>query len=80
VPDGCRRGRHDSPSRTHPRSTVQVNLEIMRAFVRLCQMLQQNTELARKLAHLEKKCDIRFRAVFLLLLTAFVFAGRRRWR
>jgi hypothetical protein len=43
---------------------VQVNIEIMRAFVRLRQMLQQNTELARKLAHLEKKCDIRFRAVF----------------
>jgi hypothetical protein len=34
---------------------VQVNIEIMRAFVRLRQMLQQNTELARKLAALERK-------------------------
>jgi hypothetical protein len=32
---------------------VQVNIEIMRAFVRLRSMLQQNTELARKLAELE---------------------------
>ena len=28
---------------------VQVNIEIMRAFVRLRQMLQQNADLARKL-------------------------------
>jgi len=31
---------------------VQVNIEIMRAFVRLRQMLQQNADLARKLAKL----------------------------
>jgi hypothetical protein len=43
---------------------VQVNIEIMRAFVRLRQMLQQNTDLARKLATLEKKYDAQFRAVF----------------
>jgi hypothetical protein len=43
---------------------VQVNIEIMRAFVRLRQMLQHNAELARKLARLEKKCDVRFRTVF----------------
>jgi hypothetical protein len=43
---------------------VQVNIEIMRAFVRLRQMLQQNADLARKLALLEKKCDAQFRAVF----------------
>jgi hypothetical protein len=43
---------------------VQVNIEIMRAFVRLRQMLQQNTELARKLAVLERKCDTRFKTVF----------------
>jgi hypothetical protein len=29
---------------------IQVNIEIMRAFVRLRQMLQQNADLARKLA------------------------------
>ncbi len=34
---------------------VQVNIEIMRAFVRLRQMLQQNADLARKLALLGKE-------------------------
>ncbi|HEX2880853.1 MAG TPA: ORF6N domain-containing protein [Polyangiaceae bacterium] len=43
---------------------VQVNIEIMRTFVRLRQMLQQNTELARKLAALEKKYDAQFKVVF----------------
>ena len=43
---------------------VQVNIEIMRAFVRLRQMLQQNTELARKLAALERKYDGQFKMVF----------------
>jgi len=43
---------------------VQVNIEIMRAFVRLRQMLQANTELAKKLATLEKKYDAQFRIVF----------------
>jgi ORF6N domain len=43
---------------------VQVNIEIMRAFVRLRLMLQQNADLARKLALLEKKYDAQFRAVF----------------
>jgi hypothetical protein len=43
---------------------VQVNIEIMRAFVRLRQMLQQNAELARKLALLERKCDAQFKTVF----------------
>jgi len=42
---------------------VQVNIEIMRAFVRLRQMLLANAELARKLAALEKKCDARYRSV-----------------
>jgi hypothetical protein len=36
----------------------------MRAFVRLRQMLQQNAELARKLAALERKYDGQFRMVF----------------
>lgn len=43
---------------------VQVNIEIMRAFVRLRQMLQQNAGLARKLAALEKKYDAQFKVVF----------------
>ena len=43
---------------------IQVNIEIMRAFVRLRQMLASNAELSRKLAALEKKYDIKFKAVF----------------
>lgn len=43
---------------------VAVNIEIMRAFVRLRQMLASNVELARKLHALEKKYDIQFKAVF----------------
>jgi hypothetical protein len=43
---------------------IQVNVEIMRAFVRLRQMLTGNVELARKLAALEKKYDSQFKVVF----------------
>ena len=43
---------------------VQVNIEIMRAFVRLRQMLASNAQLARKLADLEKKYDAQFKVVF----------------
>src|SRR3989338_7885924 len=43
---------------------IQVNIEIMRAFVRLRQMLASNAELSRKLAALEKKYDLQFKAVF----------------
>jgi len=43
---------------------IRVNIEIMRAFVRLRQMLASNVELARKLAALEKKYDAQFKVVF----------------
>jgi ORF6N domain len=43
---------------------VQVNVEIMRALVRLRRMLASNEDLARKLAALEKKYDAQFRVVF----------------
>ena len=43
---------------------IRVNIEIMRAFVRLRQMLASNTELARKLDALEKKYDSQFKVVF----------------
>ena len=48
----------------HSARAVHVNIEIMRAFVRLRQMLASNVELARKLAVLEKKYDAQFRVVF----------------
>ena len=43
---------------------IQVNIEIMRAFVRLREMLGAHRDLARKLADLEKKYDEQFRVVF----------------
>jgi hypothetical protein len=43
---------------------VQVNIEIMRAFVRLRQMLATHKDLARKLAALEKEYDEQFKIVF----------------
>jgi hypothetical protein len=46
------------------RRAIQVNIEIMRAFVRLRQILASNTELARKMDALEKKYDAQFKVVF----------------
>jgi len=43
---------------------VRVNIEIMRAFVRLRQMLQANADLARRLDALEQKYDAKFKIVF----------------
>ncbi|MBI4378223.1 MAG: ORF6N domain-containing protein [Nitrospinae bacterium] len=43
---------------------VKVNIEIMRTFVKLRQMLASNTQLARKLEALEKKYDAQFKLVF----------------
>jgi len=43
---------------------VEVNIEIMRTFVRLREMLASNKELARRLDDLEKKYDAQFKAVF----------------
>jgi hypothetical protein len=43
---------------------IQVNIEIMRAFVRLRQLIATHKDLARKLDALEKKYDSQFRVVF----------------
>jgi len=43
---------------------VHVNIEIMRAFVRLRKLLATNAVLAQKLKELEKKYDRQFRIVF----------------
>ena len=43
---------------------VQVNIAIMRTFVKLRQMLATHTELARKLDALERRYDTQFKAVF----------------
>jgi hypothetical protein len=46
------------------RRAIQVNIEIMRAFVRLRRILASHAELARKLDALEKKYDAQFKVVF----------------
>jgi hypothetical protein len=43
---------------------VQVNVEIMRAFVRLRRILAENAGLARRLDDLESKYDVQFKVVF----------------
>ena len=43
---------------------VQVNIAIMRAFVKLREMLATHKDLARKLNEMEKKYDAQFRVVF----------------
>jgi hypothetical protein len=43
---------------------VDVNIEIMRAFVRLRRMLSTHSDLAKKLKALEKKYDAQFKVVF----------------
>lgn len=43
---------------------ILVNIEILRAFVKLRQMLASNAELSRRLDELESKYDKQFRVVF----------------
>src|SRR5256884_6315983 len=43
---------------------IQVNIEIMRAFVKLRQMLASNADLSRRLDELEGKYDRQFKVVF----------------
>jgi hypothetical protein len=43
---------------------IQVNVEIMRAFVRMRSLLAQNRELARRLDDLESRYDRQFKVVF----------------
>lgn len=43
---------------------IQVNIAIMRAFVKLREMLLTHKDLARKLSDMEKKYDAQFKVVF----------------
>jgi hypothetical protein len=43
---------------------IEVNIEIMRAFVQLRQLLAEHVDLAQKLEQLEKRHDAKFRVVF----------------
>jgi hypothetical protein len=46
------------------RRAIQVDIEIMRAFVRLRKMIASNKKLAKRLDELEKKYDSQFKVVF----------------
>ena len=46
------------------RRAITVNIEIMRAFVKLRQLLASNAELSHRLDELESKYDKQFRVVF----------------
>jgi hypothetical protein len=48
----------------HSRRAIQVNIEIMRTFVRLRRILASHADLARKLDSLERKYDTQFKVVF----------------
>lgn len=46
------------------KQAVYVNIEIMRAFVRVRQLMEGSRDLAKKLSELEKKYDVQFEVVF----------------
>jgi hypothetical protein len=43
---------------------IRVNIEIIRAFVRLRRMLASNADLARQIVEMEKRYDAQFKVVF----------------
>ena len=43
---------------------VQVNIQIMRTFVKLREMIASHKDLAKRLDELEKKYDVQFKVVF----------------
>ena len=62
------------------RRAVEVNIEIMRAFVSLRRLLGTHKALARKLAELEQKYDAQFRVVFDAIRELMVPPEPRRGR
>jgi hypothetical protein len=46
------------------KKAVQASVQVVRAFIKLRQMLISNAELARKLSDLERKYDSQFKVVF----------------
>jgi len=51
----------------HSQRAIQVNIEIMRAFIRLRQMVATHIDLARKIDILEKRYDSQFKQVFVAI-------------
>ena len=48
----------------HSKQAIQVNIQIMRAFAKLREMILGHKELQRKIETMEKKYDYRFKIVF----------------
>lgn len=59
---------------------IKVNIEIIRTFVRLRQMLASHVELSRKLIEMEKKYDAQFKVVFDAIRGLMVRRSRRSVR
>ena len=64
----------------HSEQAILVNVQIMKAFVRLRQILSTHKDLARKLEELEKKYDSQFKVVFDAIRGWFsvISSGRHR--
>ena len=59
---------------------VRVNIEIMRAFVKLRQLLSSHAKLARKIDELEEKYDTQFKAVFDAIRKLMAEPEKPKWR
>ncbi len=59
---------------------VKVNIEIMRAFVRLRRMLESHDDLVKKLDELEAKYDSQFVAIFQAIRNLMAPSGTSRKR
>ncbi len=57
---------------------IRVNIEIMRAFIRLRELSAANRDLARRLEHLEKKYDAQFKVVFDAIRELMIPPGLQR--
>jgi hypothetical protein len=57
---------------------IVVNIEIMRAFVKLRQLLASNTDLARRLDELESRYDKQFKIVFVAIRQLMAKPARDR--
>lgn len=57
---------------------IRVNIEIMRAFVRLRRVLASHADLERKLQELERRSEARFEAVFKVLKDLMIPPRKRR--
>jgi len=64
----------------HSERAIHVNIAIMRAFVRLRQLLGTHKALARKLDDLERKYDRQFAVVFVAIRKLMAATGPSRKR